>query len=418
MRARIHGDFGMSRTGSGEAGKGRRSGEFDAVTQAVADFARAGQQRWRKKRIGLAPLLNLESVQAELNPQDVSTDARRDAVERAIKAAIERLPDPERAATIAYFGFDGGNPNHTDRQNRAGALLGLTGRWFRGKSSEYPPSPREYVIALVAESLAGGEDPLATDPKEGASVEPPAPGSPAAGDPEPDGSAGVLVAMVLVLALALLVEYGGLGNLVSWPGGEKDPIPPRGAIVDARTGEVFAARLVRPLANSRGLAWRDILWACDRDSEDCDRSELARRRAPLKVGPGDTIDFRVRLYDPHGEPVSVLRLAAAPVRAPERTFVRLSIEWPVKARRAGEGLGMEAHHDAVALQLPRQASLVYDEGSTMLYGSAGEEAVVAHLPEGIMDPPGIKLRDVGSPRDCWDCNLESVRYVGFEATVE
>ena len=413
--------------GSGRDWK-RLQNDFAAVEREVAAFADAGRQQWREGNLLLAPLLRLESVQAGLSRVDAAdADAQRDAVEAAIEAAIERLPEPKRRTAKAHFGFPGPDPAEdpsiSARRKLAAELFGApprVPRWYQtpnpGKC--FGLTPERYIVTLVTASLMGAQEPIAVVAEAVNGVEPPAADLPAAEDLEPDGPAGALLVVALVLVLALFVNLVDLGKLTDWRGGGGDPIPPRGSIVDARTGEAFAPQLVRPRADSRGLAWEHVFWACDRSAEDCDSPQLAYRGTPMEASPGDTIDFRIRLYDPRGEPVSVLRLAATPNPALEGASVRLSIEWPVKGRSEREGLGLETHRAAVSLRLPPQASLVYDEGSTMLYGAAGEEVVVARLPEGIMDPPGIKLRNVGAPGDCWNCSLEFVRYVGFEATVE
>lgn len=410
----MHGVFGMPRTTFGEAGKGRKGADFRAVEQAVGEFAHEGQQRWRQKGIRLEPLLALDAVQETMNPQGEGPDAQRDAVEAAIEAAVERLGNPEREAARAYFGFDGDSQKRGARQTRAGEILGMKDRTFRGTRGD-PSSPQAQIVRLVTVELVGEGDPLDAE-RSAESL------AARAEELEPDGPAGAMWLPIVILACAAFAGLGGLGGLANlthgWGGGGGDPIPPRGSIVDARTGQVFAAQLVRPRADSRGLVWKNILWACDRSAEDCSGPQPESGSTTVAAGAGDTIDFRIRLYDPRGEPVSVLRLAAKPVLTLQGTSVRLSIEWPVKAHRPGGGLGLETHHDAVTLKLPPQTLLVYDEGSTVLYGAAGEKVAVARLPEGIMDPPGIKLRNVGTPPDCWDCSLGSVRYVGFEATVE
>jgi hypothetical protein len=407
----------MSKTNPGKLGRAWKKWEedFAAAEPEVAKFAHAGLQGWRNEGVDVAALLRLEAVREKLI--GVGADAEREAVERAIEAAIERLPKPFAPAAKAHFGFDPDleGPGIVVRQERAANLLAtLSGRWYRQANSKYLGlQPEEYVVALVAASLAGADDSLAlvaATKGDGAS---PAP-SLSVEELEPDGGAAILVVPVLIVAACLVAA------LIEWEGwrGEQEPFPARGSIVDAQTGVASASWLVRPTPNSQGIPWQGVLRACNLSTEDCERWETPGGEVAVAARSGDTIDFRVRLHDLRSKPVSLLRLAAASVQSGGRAAVQLSIAWPVRDRRDPERLGRELHRDTVSLLLPPEAELVYSPETTVLYGSPGEESLIARLPEGIMDPGGIKLRNVGAPSGCWDCDLEYTRYVDFQARVE
>jgi hypothetical protein len=142
---------------------------LERAEPVVGAIAASGLRRWRVEPINIEPLFALSLVQAELaaigTGSETDVDARRDAVDAAIRAAIKRLPEPFYAAAQAHFGADdeGEKPlGKGDREEAAAAVLGRSGRWYVqvGRSTKYlDKTPSEYVVALVTCALGGIADP-------------------------------------------------------------------------------------------------------------------------------------------------------------------------------------------------------------------------------------------------------------------
>lgn len=150
--------------------------DFGQVQAAVVTFAKAGPLRWRE--VGGKPagdvelLLSLPLVQGQLATfeGDLAADANAaaDAIEAAIRRAIDQLPSPYQEAAREQFGFsrresDGSIPSQGDREELAARQLGrTTQRWYDKPNREYAGlKPSVYVAALVACVLCGISNPTA-----------------------------------------------------------------------------------------------------------------------------------------------------------------------------------------------------------------------------------------------------------------
>ncbi len=129
----------------------------------VRRFARAGAGRWQSTLLSLDDRTALEEfkhVREALASFDASDDpdAFSDALELALRTSAESLPDPYRAAAMAYLGFtkDTRDKSKTDRERIAARHLHRSERWFRTPSLELPPTPRDHLLALVYEHFVGG----------------------------------------------------------------------------------------------------------------------------------------------------------------------------------------------------------------------------------------------------------------------
>lgn len=60
-------------------------------------------------------------------------------------------------------------------------------------------------------------------------------------------------------------------------------------------------------------------------------------------------------------------------------------------------------------------SLSYVSGSAALYS---REDFLTRLPDDIIESGGLVLKNVGSPPGCWNCDLDTIRFVEFSARVE
>jgi hypothetical protein len=164
---------------------------LDRAEPVVAAIAAAGLRRWRVEPIDIEALIALSLVQNELVAigvgSEVDADARRDAVDAAIREAIKQLPEPYYAAALAHFGADDEGEKTLGkggREEAAAAVLGRSGKWYfnAGRSAKYlDKTPSEYVIALVTCALGGIADPV-SHLARGAASEPAAESSPGAQD--------------------------------------------------------------------------------------------------------------------------------------------------------------------------------------------------------------------------------------------
>lgn len=422
---------------------GKNEDLLNPIEVEVAKFAYAGRRNWREAQVDVTRLLHLDAVQEKLCALEDPLDpnAERDAVEAAIEASIERLPDPFKAAAKDHFDFPGtGNVPHNIRARRERAARHFRGgrseRWYRLESDElYGLKPEQYVIALVSAALQGATDPVATIAAERgapvAKVVSPKPVKrqgfdeiPVAAPPSRQRRLGFfwpqLAAALLGVGATGLILWGStaLSVLQGDDTGKVADVPPRGSVIDAQTGEIVDADSVRPRPDSSGVEWGDIFRACNLTTKACELEGFRGGTETVGARRGDVIDFRVRLHEPYGEPVSLLRLGASSSIEGQHAKVWLYLEWPSRRDDLTGELGLESRHDIADLRVPENSRLTYMPGTTVIYDSPGEESLLARLPDGIMDPGGIKLKDVGAPRNCWNCDLEYVRYVDFKAKVE
>lgn len=150
--------------------------DFGQVQAAVVRFAKAGPLKWRtvggKPASDVELLLSLPLVQEQLASfeGDLKADANAaaDAIEVAIRRAIDLLPSPYQEAAREQFGFgqrepDGSIPKKREREELAAKRLGLTSqRWYDQPNREHAGlKPSEYVAALVACVLCGISNPTA-----------------------------------------------------------------------------------------------------------------------------------------------------------------------------------------------------------------------------------------------------------------
>ena len=131
------------------------------VEQALRSFAEAGAGFWRIRHSNVTALKELHAVRAELASEDAADpDALPDAIEAAVFAAINAIHHPHRDAGLEHFGFtpEGRKQrSKTERENRAAACLGRSGRWYRqaNKRDYGGISPRDWITAQVAHRIAG-----------------------------------------------------------------------------------------------------------------------------------------------------------------------------------------------------------------------------------------------------------------------
>jgi hypothetical protein len=161
------------------------SGSDDGIAKAtlqLTEFVRGGRRRWRTRGLDIDWFARLEAVRHELadlglegapTPNDL-----RDAIEQAVKAAIESLPDPYSAAGLALFGYADKGPRPAGkaaREEAAGQCLDFSGRWLRTPNPAAPydgRKPIDWLIEQVAQGLLRpGEAPPPT-------AQPTSPGGP------------------------------------------------------------------------------------------------------------------------------------------------------------------------------------------------------------------------------------------------
>jgi hypothetical protein len=88
-------------------------------------------------------------------------DALTDAVEEAVKASVQALPDPHRSAALELLGYtiDSRGRGKTQREIRAAKVLRRSDRWLRAPSLEYKGlAPRMWLLSSVAHQLAADPD--------------------------------------------------------------------------------------------------------------------------------------------------------------------------------------------------------------------------------------------------------------------
>lgn len=139
---------------------------FDEVVCDLEAFVSKGAGFWRAFNVDLETLAGMAVVTGRESPED-GPDARNQAIEEALEAAICDLQMPMREAARDFFGFsDAGRrlKGKTARGNLAAKALHMDGRSFRRKRTrgDESRSVLDELIDAVAKSLlkreaSGGE---------------------------------------------------------------------------------------------------------------------------------------------------------------------------------------------------------------------------------------------------------------------
>lgn len=126
-------------------------------------FVIHGAGHWREAPLAQQRTLavaNLPRVSTEMDALEAASqdpDALTDAIEAAVKAAVQALADPHRSAAMELLGYtieSRGRGKH-QREIRAAKCLRKSDRWLRGPSQEYGGlAPRTWLLSQVAEQLA------------------------------------------------------------------------------------------------------------------------------------------------------------------------------------------------------------------------------------------------------------------------
>lgn len=198
-------------------------------------------------------------------------------------------------------------------------------------------------------------------------------------------------------------------------------VPPAGWFTDATTG---ISSPPRPISQVKGLPGDlletgDIFWACN-DSVAGPCRFTPGRDQTVDARRGDVLYFRARFHTPYNGQIALLKLRVDASRGESPRTVRaiLWIEWP--SRRTGSQIASANDDATIALPDGGRYALKYEPGSARLVGSPyapGGQRVIATLPDGIMGGGSVVLTHIGSPRGCWDCDLEYERFIQFAARV-
>ena len=231
-------------------------------------------------------------------------------------------------------------------------------------------------------------------------------------------------AMVLLVALGVFDSRGGVSE-------KSLPLPPRGAAIDATTGKVDP----RPTEDPPPTVWPlrkvgRLVRVCDLTAATTCAAPTARTKSEaLEVSSGDTIRFQAILDAKTYERIPFLRLAfnagheepahVLPL-SPNELQITREIYWPVPTSKGGppevSTVGPEAIRLKVSGRPRKQAQLRYVPASTVLLNS--QHGKLGRLPDGIMNPAGVKLTNLGAPASCqFNCELRYLRLVQFVASV-
>lgn len=197
----------------------------------------------------------------------------------------------------------------------------------------------------------------------------------------------------------------------------RSDLPERGSIVDAQSGEVSPPNSVEATIPSTSIEGGDIFRACVlAASGACRGNEFARANEPTTVDRGDIVRFAMRLHNPNPLPVSLLRIAANVDIEGASGIAHLTWESPRAASDSVRKLDFDFDGDSAKIQFVDGQHLRLEPipGSAKLWTSEEPKRLLANLPDGIMDAGGIKLSNVGPPKDCWDCDLEYMRVIRWD----
>jgi hypothetical protein len=224
------------------------------------------------------------------------------------------------------------------------------------------------------------------------------------------------VALILLATSAALLGYVVVADLAVEGSPHEVAFPPPGSVVNSISGEIEDHVAIRGPASGGGaqIAGGPNFRACNLSARaSCSYPPGSR---PIAAHAGDSINFKLRVYNPMAEPLPYAKFYAIwgqDSHHPRLLRVEMAIEWPY-GHNAGVGRpGIEE----VLLALPSvtsSANLVYIPGSTALLNRTG--GVVGKLPDGIMGR-GIALADIGSPQSCFECDLTYTRFITFKARV-
>ncbi|HYM46563.1 MAG TPA: hypothetical protein VES65_10465 [Solirubrobacteraceae bacterium] len=396
---------------------------FEEVRGAVATFAKAGPVGWRtvgaKPASDVGVLLALPFVQEQLASFDGDTEAdanaAADAIEVAIKQAIDLLPSPYQEAAREQFGFgqrepDGTIPKQKEREERAARQLGRRSqRWYSQPNREHEGlQPRDYVAGLVATVLLG--EPLGTPQ--------PKPAQAAAAHEQPPARRGrrlsrrvaiLASAGLLVLALAIATASG------IFAAARSPHVPRPGSVVDASSGHVYPPGTpISPSTEPVGaIEGGSVLHGCDTSIAPFQQAS-SWETVPI-ARAGDLMRFRVLLKNRDNAPIPLVRVSAS-WEANKAPSVSTTLYWGAGAGKKGMSFS-----DSIEVLFTDHEShrLTYVPGSTAMYTQVqGQpEKLIARLPDGIMGSNGILLTNLGPPTTCFECINTYARVIEFSAHV-
>jgi hypothetical protein len=393
-----------------------QSQTFEQVRLAVRTFARAGPVEWRM--IGGKPdsevelLLSLPFVQEQLASfeGDLAADANAaaDAIEAALRRAIDLLPSPYQEAAREHFGFgerelDGAVPDQNEREKRAARKLGRTShRWYKDPHKEHAGlAPRDYVVALIACVLCGIPNPTAyvgglVPPRPTPHESPPGTSEPpVAIPPQPARkqsahmpsrrfvalALGGLLACAAAVAAALgaFTGVGTPGPQAARHSGQSrglqtapEPVlnpdafcTALGADAQEHTGTTEFVSSPGQLGGGEvGLVGKTV--------------PTGKYRNLLEVKKGDTVELSIDLHDTDYSPVFDVVVAVA-----------VAYQRPRCARLTGVARSVSAPRDRAELgpltiksTSDSPPHLKYVRGSTVLLAESGQR--IAHLSDGVM----------------------------------
>lgn len=388
--------------------------DFGQVQAAVLTFAKAGPLKWREvdgKPAGdVEVLLSLPLAQGQLATfeGDLAADANAaaDAIEAAIRRAIDLLPSPYQEAAREQFGFgqreaDGSIPDQGKREELAAKKLGRTSqRWYDLPNRKYAGlKPSEYVAALVACVLCGISNPTAhisglAPPSLTPHEPPPDTSEPPTLSPEPAGqhptrlpsrrsvalALGGLLACAAATAAALGAFAGGThGPHTTGHSGQADsrqtaPEPllnsdascsSLGAAVQERTGTTEFVDSPGQLGGGEdGLVGRI--------------TPKGRYGHLLEVKKGDLVELSIKLHDVEFSSVADVVVAVGVKPEQPRCAKLIAVARSTSSPRDRAELG-PLTLKSISGSPPR---LKYIPGSTRLLTQSGQE--IAHLPDGVM----------------------------------
>lgn len=144
----------------------------DRMAVQLEQFAQAGRRQWRAAGLDAAWLAEAPGVQAQLRAFDLEGQPKPndllDAIEAAVRVALEALHDPFCAAGLDFLGFTkdaGERPlGKTEREEHAAEHFSRSGRWFRGKNPKPPfngMAPRLWLLHQIAHALLADTEPHA-----------------------------------------------------------------------------------------------------------------------------------------------------------------------------------------------------------------------------------------------------------------
>lgn len=219
------------------------------------------------------------------------------------------------------------------------------------------------------------------------------------------------IAIVLVAGLTLIL-LSAIIFVIARTGDEGNIGLPQGTVVDARNGRIVEHPDLRnDPPGSPGVAGGDMLRVCNDSTGECDLSKWVAAR------PGDQIRFRFRIHNPMRKPLPYAKFFAHSGMAEGKhrnISLNIEIRWP-----ALDYTGQFMNSNSVSVRsLPSSKKLTrlrYVPKFAILANKKGEKMTT--LPDGITDG-GIALANIGSPPDCYVCDLEYVRYVEFSMVAE